>query len=67
MTIVFKNRDRVEISVAIAKILKEKIIKGEAKTFQIFSDENDNPIFFINLSEIAYIAASKTEENENKL
>ena len=50
----FKNGGAVEISSEIAKTLQENIIKG-CNDWQIFSDENDNPILFVKLSEVTYI------------
>lgn len=53
-TIYFKNGTITQISVEIAKVLRERIEKG-CGTFQIFTDENDDPFLFVNVTEIVLI------------
>jgi hypothetical protein len=53
-TIYFKNGSTVEISLETAKILRQRIIEG-CGDFQVFTDENDDPCLFVNVSEIVLI------------
>jgi hypothetical protein len=53
-TIYFKNGSTTQIKAETAKILRERIIEG-CGTFQIFSDENDDPFLFVNVSEIVMV------------
>lgn len=53
-TIYFKNGTITQISAETAKILRQRIIDGGG-TFQIFSDENDDPFLIVNVSEIVII------------
>jgi hypothetical protein len=53
-TIYFKNGSTTQINAETAKILRQRIIEGSG-TFQIFSDENDDPFLFVNVAEIVLI------------
>jgi len=53
-TIYFKNGSTTQISVETAKVLRQRIIEG-CGNFQIFSDENDDPFLFVNVSEIVIV------------
>ena len=53
-TIYFKNGSTTQISLEIAKMLRQRITEG-CGNFQIFSDENDEPFLFVNVTEIVLI------------
>ena len=53
-TIYFKNGSTTQINAETAKILRQRLIEG-CVTFQIFSDENDDPFLFVNVSEIVLV------------
>jgi hypothetical protein len=53
-TIYFKNGATAQISVEIAKVLRQRIMDG-CGNFQIFTDENDDPFLFVNVSEIVLV------------
>ena len=51
MTIKFRNKTELDITQEVSNILKQRILEG-CNEWQIFSDENDEPFLFINISEI---------------
>jgi hypothetical protein len=51
MTIKFRNETELDITQGVANILMQRILEG-CNNWQIFSDENDEPFLFINISEI---------------
>ena len=53
-TIYFKNGSTTQISVEIARMLRKRIIEG-CGTFQVFTDENDDPFLIVNVTEIVFI------------
>jgi hypothetical protein len=53
-TIYFKNGSETRISLEIAKALRQRIVDG-CGNFQIFTDENDDPFLFVNVSEIVLV------------
>lgn len=55
-TIYFKNGTTVQVSDEIAKIIGNKAAAAAGTHgFHFIVDENDNPIFLINFSEIVYM------------
>ena len=52
--IFFKNGSTTQISVEVAKILRQRIFEG-CEIFQVFTDETDDPYLFVNVSEIVMI------------
>ena len=55
MIVVFKNGETLEVSVEMANIIRDSIIKGTG-TFQCFTnEETENTHLIVNISEILYI------------
>lgn len=51
MTIKFRNGTQLDITQEIANVLRKRILEG-CGDWQIFSNEEEEPFLFINISEI---------------
>lgn len=56
MKINFKNKETLEITSEVCKIIKERMLQANgANKWQIFSDASEEPFLLLNLEEINYI------------
>ena len=54
-TIHFRNGEKLEVTLEIAKLLRDKILSGSPK-FQCVSDQNDDLIYMINVEDISFVS-----------